>query len=140
MKPRERKSGSVVILVVDDEPCVLNTVSCILAYAGYEVLYANSAENALRLAKERREPIDLLLTDVILGGLSGPVLAEEFARLHPESRMLFMAGLPDNPEILEQVIGRGRPFLPKPFRAPVLLQAIRTVLEAPHVRSAGGNS
>jgi hypothetical protein len=126
-----------VVLVVDDEPCVLNTVSCILEYAGYQVLTADSAPGALRLAAERREPVDLLLTDVVLGAMSGTALAEEFSRRHPETRMLFMAGLPDNPDIRDRVIGRGRAFLPKPFRAPVLLEAVSKALETPQTRTAG---
>ena len=139
MKAHDSLIRSLVILVVDGEPCVRNTIACILQYAGYHVLVADSAAAALRVAEERREPVDLLLTDVLLDGLSGTALAEELVRRHPEIRVLFMAGLPDNPDIRERIIGRGRAFLPKPFRAPVLLEAIRATLGAPQTRSAAGS-
>jgi len=138
MKAREGVPRSLVVLVVDGEPCVRNTVACILEYAGYRALVADSAAEALRVAEERREPVDLLLTDVLLDGLSGTALAEKINRLHPETRVLFMAGLPDNPDVRERIIGKGRAFLPKPFRAPVLLEAIQATLGATQTRSAAG--
>jgi DNA-binding response OmpR family regulator len=121
--------GSALIIVVDDEPSVLDTVSLILAHAGFRVLAAASPEEALRIAAERTEPIDLLLADVILPRLSGPCLAEQFARLHPESRWMFMAGLPDSPEVI-QLLGRGLPFLAKPFYPRDLVGKVREVLAA----------
>jgi len=125
-----------VILVVDDDPCVLNTICCILAHAGHEVLRADSAESALNLTFARSKPIDLLLTDVVMPGLSGPALAEEFHRLYPQTRMLFMAGLPNSQEICDRVIRRGHAFLPKPFLPAVLLETIHRVMETPLAKSA----
>ena len=117
-----------VILVADDERCVLSCVCYTLERAGFRVLRAGSAEEALRLGKEWQDAIDLLLADVIMPGQSGPTLAGELKRLHPETQCLFMAGLPDNPEVVDRVLAAGHPFLPKPFVPQVLIEKVREVL------------
>jgi CheY-like chemotaxis protein len=125
-----------VILVVDDEPFVLRTVSMILAHARYRVLKAGSPGEALRLATEFEEPIDLLLSDVVMPGLSGPSLAERFAELHPETQCMFMAGMPGSAEIQERILSRGKSFLPKPFLPRTLLAKVQAVLDAERTRVA----
>src|SRR5437667_11741429 len=87
------------ILAVDDEPFVLNIVCSVLRNAGFAVLRAASAAEALDVGAAYDGPIHLLVSDVIMPDLSGPSLAERFAELHPETECLFMAGLPDTPEI-----------------------------------------
>ena len=119
-----------VILVVDDEPFVLQVVTAILARAGYEILQAASPSEALDIAEVRRDPIHLFLCDVVLPDLSGPALAERLCRLHPNARCLFMAGLRDHPEI-GVAVARGHAFLPKPFVAGELVRKVREVLAAP---------
>jgi DNA-binding NtrC family response regulator len=127
---------AATILVVDDEPLVLSSVTSILRYAGYDVLKAASPSEALGLGLQHEEPIDLLLADVIMPGLSGPNLAEHFAVLHPEARYMFMAGLPDTPEIMERILSRGRPFLAKPFFPKTLIAKVGEVLESPRAAAA----
>lgn len=73
----------VTILLVDDELDLLETARDILANEGYRVLEAGNAEEALRLARETREPIDLLLTDVVMPGKHGHELAAERRRACP---------------------------------------------------------
>src|SRR5262252_2638694 len=124
---------TATILVVDDEPLVLGSVGNILRHAGYEVLQSASPNEALQLAMQHDGPIDLLLADVIMPGLSGPSLAERFAALHPETRCMFMAGLPDTPEIINRILRRGKPFLAKPFFPKALVAKVSEVLEAPSV-------
>lgn len=82
------------------------------------------------IAEVRREPINLFLCDVVLPDLSGPALAERLRLLHPKARCLFMAGLPDHPEVADAV-ARGEAFLPKPFVASELVGKVREVLAAP---------
>lgn len=125
------------VLVVDDNAFVLNTVSAGLKHAGFEVLTAHSADDALQAGVGHRGPIDLILLDVILPGMDGLELASEFARLHPESRSLFMTGLPDTKQVAEQIISRGLAFLAKPFLPQALAQKVREVLAAPVVRVMG---
>jgi two-component system, cell cycle sensor histidine kinase and response regulator CckA len=116
------------ILVVDDEPSVLNIVSSILLHAGFEVLRAASPEEALRIGSTHRECISLLLCDVIMPGQSGPTVAEQFLLTHPETTCLFMAGYPDNTEVVDRIIGRGHAFLAKPFVPKTLIHKVREVL------------
>ena len=95
---------AATILVVDDNVFVLNTISAGLKRAGFDVLTARSADEALQAGVRHQGPIHLILLDVILPGMDGMKLASEFARLHPESRSLFMTGLPDTPEVAEQIV------------------------------------
>jgi len=119
---------SDIILVVDDEPIVLKIVAAILTNAGFQVLAAASPADALETARRHPEGIRLLLSDVVMPGLGGPDLAEAFEDLHPETEWLFMAGLPDSPEVEERILHRGLAFLPKPFGARTLLAKIDEVL------------
>lgn len=117
-----------MILVVDDEPVVLRAVSLALQHAGFPVLGAGSPSEALRLAVAHRGPIDLMVCDVLMPGMTGSRLAEEFRLLHPETRYLFMAGLPDHPEVRDHILARGYAFLAKPFLPKQLLAKVRDLL------------
>jgi len=117
-----------VILVVDDEPFVLNIVCCVLENAGFKVLRAASAVEALEIGRLHSAPIRLLLSDVVMPGLSGPAMAERFSELHPETECMFMAGLPDSPEVCERILNRGRAFIPKPFFPRTLVDKVNDVL------------
>jgi CheY-like chemotaxis protein len=128
-------SDSEVVLVVDDEPCVLNAVCLMLGHSGFRVLPAASPEAALQIAAIHHEPIDLLLSDIIMPGMSGGLLAERIALLHPETRWMFMAGMPDNPEIA-RLTARGMPFLPKPFYPKELVRRVRDALASQAVAGA----
>jgi two-component system cell cycle sensor histidine kinase/response regulator CckA len=125
-----------VILVVDDEPFVLNIVCSILRNAGFHILPAASPREALEIARSHARPIRLLLSDVILPDMSGPALADLVTAIHPETECMFMAGLPDTPEVCERIIRRNRAFLPKPFVPATLLNKVHEVL-AGHPRVAG---
>ncbi len=125
-----------VVLIVDDEACVLDLCVAILARAGFEVLRAASAEEALRVGRLHPGRIHLMLCDVVMPVVSGTVLADQFECLHPETRYLFMAGFPDNPEIAERVVARGRPFLAKPFMPQTLVRKVRDILNSGHAMAA----
>ncbi|HWQ56091.1 MAG TPA: response regulator [Bryobacteraceae bacterium] len=121
-----------VILVVDDEAIVLRVLRGILANHGYRVLAAVSGKEAIEVF--RREPhIDLLLTDVVMPGMTGPELAELLLTLDPGLRMLFTAGMPDSPLIRECIIDRDHAFIAKPFLPSELLAAVRQVLASPRL-------
>ena len=117
-----------VILVVDDEPFVLNIVCYVLQNAGFTVLRAGSAAEAMAVGSRHSDHIRLVLSDVVMPGLSGPSLAERFAQIHPETEFMFMAGLPDSPEVCDRILSRGRAFLPKPFVPRTLLDKVYEVL------------
>jgi len=125
------------ILVVDDNPLVLNTITLGLRHAGFAVLEAASPMEALDVGARYSDPIHLIILDVILPNMDGPDLAEQFLQRHPECRCLFVSGLPDTPRVAKQILGRGLPFLAKPFLPQALVKKVRAVLDTPTVHSAG---
>ena len=116
------------ILVVDDEPEVRKLVAAMLARNGYRVLSADSGENALRLFKNNTDT-DLLLTDVVAPGMSGPMIADQVAALKPDIRVLFMSGYDSTQVVQRYVVERGYSLLVKPFTMEQLEQKVRSVLE-----------
>ncbi|MEX2264602.1 MAG: response regulator [Bryobacteraceae bacterium] len=122
---------TTTILVVDDQAEVRKLVSAMLSRQGYHVLTANSGESALIFYKQRKAPIDLLLTDVVTPGISGPMLAEKLAELQPGLKVLFMSGYDDTQVVRRYVIEKGFALIPKPFTIEGLAEKVREVLEAP---------
>ena len=84
-------TGKKSILVVDDEPDVRKLVSAMVTHYGYKALTADSGDHAIAIFK-KNQPIDLLLTDVVAPGMSGPMLAEKLTELQPGLKVLFMSG------------------------------------------------
>lgn len=114
------------MLLVDDEVVVRNLVQYILLRAGFDVLMAADASEALELFRRCKGEIDLLLTDVNMPGMSGPELACAVARERPEARILLMTGR----SFAEEIPARFRSdILHKPFTPRLLLQRIASVLK-----------
>lgn len=123
--------GSETVLIVDDEPLVLRLCCAILAREGYEVLGANSAEEALRFCENGERKMHLLLSDIIMPKLRGTDLAERVSKIHPDIRILFMSGF-DGREIPEyDTLRRTARLIVKPFTPRELLIAVRTALDKP---------
>lgn len=129
-----RTNGAAVpdktILVVDDDSDVLKLVGLILTTRGYEVITATSADQALRKARNLDGPPDLLLTDVVMPGLSGPMLADKLSEQHPHLRVLFMSGYDDRQVVRRYVKERGFALIPKPFTADQLSAKVELLLQA----------
>jgi PAS domain S-box-containing protein len=123
--------GTETVLVVEDEAMLRGLLRDALEGGGYTVLDAPSGEEALRRAEEHAGPIDLLLTDVVMPGMSGPAVAERVATLRPRIRVLYMSGYPDSAIVRHGVLQQGMEFLGKPFAPDVLLQRVRTILDTP---------
>ena len=115
------------ILLVEDEPLVRQTTARLLRAMGYQVLEAASAAEALRLALARPAPVDLLLTDVVMPGASGPDLAARLAAHHAVP-VLFMSGHTDVSLAEADVLERA-PFLAKPFSPDELRRKVQEVLQ-----------
>jgi CheY-like chemotaxis protein len=122
--------GGQTVLVVDDEAAVRSVVREILQSTGYIVLEAGSGEEALRICAGQKEPIPLLLTDVVMPGMSGPQVAQRLARMRPEMRVLYMSGYSDDALIRRGVVEEGTAFLQKPFTPEALAHKVREVLDA----------
>jgi len=98
---------------------------------GYRVLVAASGAVALRIADQAAGRIDLLLTDVIMPGMSGREVALLLGPAHPNIRVLFVSGYTDESIVHEGILEPGIAFLQKPFTAEALARKVRDVLDAP---------
>ena len=132
--PQENhQQGTILILVVEDEDFVREVTCEVLLSAGYHVLRARTAAEALRISSQNGNPAQLLLTDVVLPGRSGQALAHELRTTSPGLKTIFISGYPEN-EIAEKVTPEpGIFYLPKPFSAEMLLMRVREVLQAPAI-------
>jgi signal transduction histidine kinase/CheY-like chemotaxis protein len=126
-------AGSDSVLVVEDEPALRNVVQLLLAEAGYQVLLASTPTEALEVIATGVH-VDLLLTDVVMPGMSGPKLAGEIARSRPEILVLYMSGYVGN-ALSEHGLDERAPLLHKPFTPEQLLQMVRETLDAHPRRS-----
>lgn len=115
------------ILVVDDEPEIRKLVTAMLTKAGYRVFTADTGENAVRMFKSHPDT-ELLLTDVVAPGMSGPMIADEIAALSPDIKVLFMSGYDSTQVVQKYVVERGYSLLVKPFTMEQLERKVSTVL------------
>ena len=125
-----RASSGETVLLVEDQDDVRNLSLRILEREGYVVLSAASGQAALTLATSHDGRIHLLLTDVVMPGLSGREVAEQLAALRPGIRVLFMSGYTDNVIAQRGVLDPGMAFLSKPFTPETLAAKVRDVLDA----------
>ncbi|WP_250035671.1 hybrid sensor histidine kinase/response regulator [Paractinoplanes maris] len=121
-------AGSGRVLVVEDEDGVRDIVCRILRRAGYEVHAAADPAEALRMVHQERLHMDVLLTDVIMPGMSGTQLAAELRRTNPALPVLFMSGYTSGPAPGGQELPADAPLLHKPFQTENLLSALHAVL------------
>ena len=116
------------VLLVEDEALIRGNVSECLRQLGYQVLEAENGEKALRLCEEHRGRIDLVLTDLVMPGMSGHELAGELAQHHPEIKLLFMSGYTEDSAARRDILLKGSPFLQKPFSVSDLSNAVQQAL------------
>ena len=121
--------GSETVLVAEDEAPVRAVARHALERYGYRVLEAASAEAALDVAQRYSGPIHVLLTDVIMPGLSGRDLATRLAALRPETRVIYMSGYTDDAITRHGVLEPGFVFVQKPFTPDALARTVRDVLD-----------
>jgi PAS domain S-box-containing protein len=123
--------GSETIFLVEDEAAVRVAARRILDRFGYHVVEAPGAEEALALAVKHRDPIHLLLTDIVMPRMNGRELAKVFTRIHPEARVVFMSGYTDDEVLRRDVSHVATWYLQKPFSPDVLARKVREALDAP---------
>jgi two-component system cell cycle sensor histidine kinase/response regulator CckA len=118
------------ILAVDDEPDILRLVERVLTRQGYTVIGSGGADSALAaLARMRRKP-DLLLTDVVMPGTSGPMLVDRILAIQPDIKVLFMSGYDERQVVQRYVVERGFALLTKPFSPQDLATSVKETLES----------
>jgi two-component system, cell cycle sensor histidine kinase and response regulator CckA len=113
------------ILLVEDHPALLKLVKQILEDADFTVVEASNAKQAIQLEAEFPGTIDLLVSDVRLGGMSGPNLAKKLKQRRPQMRVMLMSGYPGGALL---VLNYGWHYIEKPFVPSLLVQKVKDVL------------
>jgi two-component system, cell cycle sensor histidine kinase and response regulator CckA len=133
--------GTETILLVEDEDAVRRLVRDVLEVGGYTVFEAPGGEQALELMekqiKDRR--IHLLLTDVVMGGMSGRELAERLKAFRPDTKVLFMSGYTEDAIIRHGVFTAKASFIGKPFSPAAISAKVREVLDGVVDKDGSGN-
>jgi len=127
--PRVAVLGDETLLLVEDDAAVRRAAERILQVAGYHVLTAASGDEALGIAERHAGEIRLLLTDVVMPGMSGPEVAERLRQSRPSLEILFTSGYTDNAIVHHGVLDAGTHFLTKPFSVTDLTLKVRAVLD-----------
>jgi len=130
-------SGTETILLVEDNAALCKLVTRFLEPAGYTVLLASTGEEALQLLERHEEPVHLLLSDVVMPGMSGWQLAERLAQTRPGMKVLYVSGYTSDTIVRHGVSNGQVPFLNKPFIAAALLQKVREVLDSTDEGNSG---
>ena len=126
---RQAAGGNETVLLVEDDDGLRELARRVLMRAGYKVLEARQAYQAEELAAQNAGKIDLLLTDVVMPGVSGRELAVRLAIKHPEMRILYMSGYTDEIVVKQGVMDGSMNFLHKPFTPSKLARTVRLVLD-----------
>jgi len=129
--PLELNGGSETVLLVEDEESVRELVRETLEAKGYNVLEAENGEAALRLTNQHSDPIDMLITDVVMPGMSGRELSARMCASHPHTKVLYLSGYTEDAIVHEGVLQPGTAFLQKPFTLYSLARKVREVLGSP---------
>jgi PAS domain S-box-containing protein len=131
IKPATSMTGTETVLLVDDDDRIRALVANMLKKYGYTVLLASAGDQALEIAARHRGRIHLLLTDVVMPGVSGRVLSERLTAVRPDTRVLFMSGYSDDAIFRHGVKKAAASFIQKPFSIDALANKIRETLAAP---------
>ena len=120
---------STTVLLVDDDPAVRRVVVEWLTRMSFQVLEAAHVQEALQMAEQHQAPIHLLLTDVVMPGMSGRSVAEQLIVSRPEMKVLYMSGY--GSDILrQQGVASGKALLRKPFTEEELNRKVQEALES----------
>ena len=125
----EPAGGTETVLLVEDEIAVRDLARVLLEDLGYRVLCAEDAQSALKIVAQSEEKIDLLLTDVVMPGLSGRELAEKVQSHLPQTKVVYMTGYTDDALFHHRLVESNVSLLRKPFTREQLAFAVRAVLD-----------
>ena len=121
--------GTGTILVVEDETAVRNLATRVLHSAGYTVVTASNATEALSLLDRHEGTVDLMLTDLVMPGMSGRELAERLADIRPGIKVLYTSGYTDDTVLRHGVIDNSAQFIGKPYTVTELTRKVRELLD-----------
>jgi PAS domain S-box-containing protein len=120
--------GEATVVLVEDEDKVRALATRLLRRQGYRVHAYSNGEEALRAVKEMKEPLHLLITDVVLPGMNGRVLAEQMLALRPDMKVLYTSGYTENVIVQHGVLQKGIEFIAKPYSIESFALRVREVL------------
>ena len=129
VEPETNNRGCETVLLVEDEETLRSLGVVVLESYGYNVLTAAEGQEALRLAQRHKGKLDLLLTDVVMPGISGCELAATLRKRQPDLKVLFLSGYTEEDIVSRGILNHGSAFLHKPFSPASLVAKIRQVLD-----------
>jgi two-component system cell cycle sensor histidine kinase/response regulator CckA len=129
-------NGHETVLVIEDDAQVRTMVRRILTSHSYNILEARDGDEAVAVAKAHAGAIDLILSDVVIPGVSGPEIVQQVQRHRGGTRSLFMSGYTDHAVLRDRILAAGANFIQKPFAPVALANKVREVLDAPQQVSA----
>jgi PAS domain S-box-containing protein len=121
--------GTETILLAEDSEMVRDLALTVLRRQGYRVLVAPDGAQALQVAEDHNGPIHLLITDVVMPGMSGRVLADRLLALRPDTKVLFMSGYTEDTIAHHGVLTPRAALMEKPFSPPALARRVRDILD-----------
>jgi PAS domain S-box-containing protein len=127
---RDMPSGTETVLLVEDERSVRDLICRVLGRCGYAVLAAGHPQEAMALSDEHAGDVHLLVTDVVMPGMGGKVLAERLVASRPQMKVLYISGYTDDAIVHHGVLDAGIHFVQKPFTPSALARKVREVLDA----------
>ena len=125
---RNRQVGSETILLVEDDAEVRSVATRILRRNGYRVLEAENGAEALRVCENESEPVDLIVTDIVMPEMGGTELAKRVRETQPDARILFTSGYTEDAVIRQSLLHAGEDFIEKPFTPATLAKKAREIL------------
>jgi two-component system, cell cycle sensor histidine kinase and response regulator CckA len=129
MIPTQSQAGWETVLVVEDQQSVRGFVRNLLMLNGYRVLEAADGSEAMDICRQHPGEIQLVVTDLVMPGMSGRVLAERLAKEQPKVKILYMSGYTDDSVVHTGVAQAGLAFLQKPFSPTTFTHKVREVLD-----------
>jgi two-component system cell cycle sensor histidine kinase/response regulator CckA len=126
------------VLVIEDEPDVKRMAVRSLREAGYIVLEAPGGREAIEVIMEAGERLRVVITDVVMPGMSGRDLAARIAGLRPDLPLIFMSGYTDEDVIRRGLMDRGQRFIQKPFSPDALARQVQQALTSPVTEASSG--
>jgi CheY-like chemotaxis protein len=125
---RNRKIGAETILLVEDDEEVRQVASRILRRNGYRVLEAENGADALRVCETESDPVDLIVTDIVMPEMGGAELAKKIRETQPDARILFTSGYTEDSALRQSFLEPGEAFIEKPFTPALLARKTRELL------------
>jgi two-component system cell cycle sensor histidine kinase/response regulator CckA len=125
----EMLTGTATVLLAEDEEMVRELARQVLEMCGYKVLTAANGSLALTVCEQHPEPIDLLITDVVMPVIGGRELSARLTEIRPEMKVLYMSGYTDDAIVHQGVLDEGTNFIQKPFSTHALARKVKEVLK-----------